>query len=392
MDKNIQKEKIRGSLIGGAIGDALGYPIEFIGSFEGIQKRYGEQGITRLDTRLCMEEPEWSGKAVVSDDTQMTLYTANGLLNAVKSSDKPNWLNGISMAYIEWYLIQIGRKSRKYNDCWINKIPELHKRRVPGMTCMNSIDALYRGREPQNDSKGCGGIMRIAPIPLYAAVDGRMTIVEAMKLSVKASEVTHQHPLGFLPSALESYIIYRLLEHESPSLTDFKGYIAEGYDTLLAIYPEYKEYISELKLLTDKAFAFAENEVANHININNIGGGWTAEETLAIAIYCAVKYYGDFEKAVVAAVNHGGDSDSTGAVLGNILGAVIGYSNIPKYFKDEVELHDVVLQMADDLCCGHLSEIIAADNNDLPNGLVECNDRKRCDITASANMKKRIQI
>ena len=73
---------------------------------------------------------------------------------------------------------------------------------------------------------------------------------------------------------------------------------------MLAIYPDYKEYNSELMLITDKAFAFAENEVANHININNIGGVWTAEETLAIAIYCAVKYYVYFEKAVVAAVNH----------------------------------------------------------------------------------------
>ena len=83
MNINILQDRIRGSLIGGAIGDALGYPVEFIYSFEGIQAHYGERGITRLDTvQHWLEESEQVGKAVVSDDTQMTLFTANGLLNA----------------------------------------------------------------------------------------------------------------------------------------------------------------------------------------------------------------------------------------------------------------------------------------------------------------------
>ena len=82
---NTLQDRIRGSLIGGAIGDALGYPVEFIYSFKEIQKRYGERGITRLDTKQhWLDETEQVGKAIVSDDTQMTLFTANGLLNAKK--------------------------------------------------------------------------------------------------------------------------------------------------------------------------------------------------------------------------------------------------------------------------------------------------------------------
>ena len=78
---NTLQDRIRGSLIGGAIGDALGYPVEFIYSFEEIQKRYGERGITRLDIKQhWLEDAEQAGKAVVSDDTQMTLFTAVGLL------------------------------------------------------------------------------------------------------------------------------------------------------------------------------------------------------------------------------------------------------------------------------------------------------------------------
>ena len=119
---NKLQDRIRGSLIGGAIGDALGYPIEFIFSYKTIQARYGENGITRLDTHQhWLPEEEQVGKAVFSDDTQMTLYTANGLLNAKKQ--KIAYKYGIAQAYVEWYLMQVGKKSAKYKDCWLSTIP-----------------------------------------------------------------------------------------------------------------------------------------------------------------------------------------------------------------------------------------------------------------------------
>ena len=88
MDEKIQKDRIRGSLIGGAIGDALGYPVEFIDSYAGIQRKYGNAGITRLDTGQWWKSEDCStGKAWVSDDTQMTLFTACGILNAKRKRE-----------------------------------------------------------------------------------------------------------------------------------------------------------------------------------------------------------------------------------------------------------------------------------------------------------------
>ena len=69
MDKNKQLDKVRGSLIGGAVGDALGYPVEFIYSYMDIKKRYGESGITRMDTtQWWLLEGGVDGKAWISDD------------------------------------------------------------------------------------------------------------------------------------------------------------------------------------------------------------------------------------------------------------------------------------------------------------------------------------
>ena len=89
-------------------------------------------------------------------------------------------------------------------------------------------------------------------------------------------------------------------------------------------------------------------------NIHQLGEGWVAEETLGISLYCALKYQNDFSAGIIASVNHKGDSDSTGAVTGNILGALVGYDAIEEKWKKNLELHDVILEMADDLCHGCL--------------------------------------
>ena len=80
-----------------------------------------------------------------------------------------------------------------------------------------------------------------------------------------------------------------------------------------------------------------------------LGGGWTGEEALAISVYCSLVYPDNFEKAVILAVNHGGDSDSTGAITGNILGLYLGEEAIPAGWLEKLELKEVIRKMAEDL-------------------------------------------
>ena len=353
---NTLQDRIRGSLIGGAIGDALGYPVEFIYSFEGIQSRYGEKGITRLDTyQHWLGEEEQTGKAVVSDDTQMTLYTANGLLNAVGQNIP--FKQGICSAYIEWYLIQTGKKSSKYHDCWISDVPALNARRAPGNTCMSSLDTIYRGGEPENNSKGCGGVMRIAPIPLYGVVEKCMSVAEVDCLAADAAEITHKHPLGFIPAALMAHVIYRLALDEQPSREGLKQYIREGMSMMKKLYPQNPDDLRSFEDLIERAIMRSYIKDPDVHNIELLGGGWVGDEALAIAFYCALKHFDSFEDAMIAAVNHGGDSDSTGAVTGNILGAAVGYEAVPQFFKDDLEMHDLILHMADDLYRGEVTKM-----------------------------------
>ena len=355
MNQDKTKDRVRGSIIGGAIGDALGYPVEFIYSFEGIQKRYGENGITRLDTYQWWTETN-TGKAVISDDTQMTLFTAMGILNA--KANGIAHIPSICRAYIEWLCTQKGFHSKQSNKSWISDLPELNVRRAPGLTCISALETILKGKEPINNSKGCGGIMRIAPIPLYGLSQNRISNVSILnELAADASKITHQHPLGYIPAYIASHIIYRLATDEFPTRETFKQYVCEAMQMADEKYDSLIYELQTLHTLIDKAFDLADKNIPDYEAIKEIGEGWVAEETLAIAIYCAGKHFDNFEKALIASVNHGGDSDSTGAVTGNILGAAVGYEAIPQYIKNDLELHDVILHVADDLWLGKITQM-----------------------------------
>ena len=120
------------------------------------------------------------------------------------------------------------------------------------------------------------------------------------------------------------------------------------------IYPEDVRRMGEL---AERAILLQDNGKTDMENIGHLGEGWTGEEALAIALFCALKHFDSFEDAMIAAVNHGGDSDSTGAVTGNILGAAVGYEAIPQFFKEDLEMHYLILHMADDLYRGEVTKM-----------------------------------
>ena len=281
MDENTQKDRIRGSLIGGAIGDALGYPVEFIYSYAEIQARYGKRGITRLDVSQWWTNEDGSkGKAWISDDTQMTLFTACGILNAKAQGSAP--LPAICEAYLEWLYTQMERRPR-FRQCWIGEIPELNQRRAPGNTCEDALRSILRGKDPHNHSKGCGGVMRIAPIPLYGMAQGRIPEIEDLDmLAAEAAKLTHQHPLGYIPAALMAHVIYRLATDKAPTRDAFSYYIKEGLETCARLFPRYPDEVAYMRQLAEKALSLATAELPDVEAVESIGGGWVGEEAVAI--------------------------------------------------------------------------------------------------------------
>ena len=340
------QDRIRGSLIGGAAGDALGYPVEF-SSYEGIVRKYGKQGIISYE-----KNPE-TGLAEISDDTQMTLFTATGLMLGMTRGHLRGIMGPLesycACAYTTWYKMQTGKPLDGYEYSWLRDVPEMGKDRAPGNTCMSAIgswkDAPGQGIA-NNHSKGCGGIMRVAPVALYLnrAPKGKGDIKRVDSLGADVAALTHGHPLGYMPAAALVHIINRIVYSDM----NVKDAVTDAITGVEELYRG-KQYLDDMTSLMMLALELAGNSYSDHENIKLLGEGWVAEETLAIAIYCAVRYQDDFSKALAAAVNHGGDSDSTGAVTGNISGAYLGYELMDEKWKEDLECSDVILEIADDL-------------------------------------------
>lgn len=338
--------KYKGCLIGGAIGDALGYAVEFTPEDE-IFQQYGPLGITRYDLS--------KGKAIISDDTQMTLFTAAGLLNGQAQGKLyhpgANVTECIRQAYLDWYLTQTETfplPEDKMKKDFLLKETELFARRAPGNTCMTALSMGGTGaiEVPVNHSKGCGGVMRVAPIGLYFIDCDGWTVEDIDLLGAQAAAITHGHELGYIPSAALVHIVYLLASGQK---RDVLSAVRDSLSAMQRIFPGSKE-MGYIQAIMQTAIMLAQSDMDDLSAIHKIGGGWVAEETLAIAVYCALKYQNDFEKAIIASANHSGDSDSTGAVTGNILGAYLGYDAIPEVFLQDLELKDLTLEVADELC------------------------------------------
>ncbi|MDE5755369.1 MAG: ADP-ribosylglycohydrolase family protein [Oscillospiraceae bacterium] len=314
------------------MGDALGYPVEFYYESKLFEK-YGKSGIRNYELNSDQI-------AEISDDTQMILFTANGLL--IDSHDRES----IWYCYQDWFLTQMEEYSEDllHYAKFLN-LKELFSRRAPGYTCMSAIKNGIPGtiQNPINDSKGCGGVMRVAPIGLYFHGKNKKSMQDIGLLGAEAAALTHGHELGYIPAAVQVHMIHDILEHPEK---DLKSVVLDAVNAVWMLFPKAK-HLQEFVRIMEKAVWLSGEQIDDLTAIHEIGQGWVAEETLAIAVYCTLRYPNDFEKAIVVAVNHDGDSDSTGAVTGNLLGAYLGYDAIPEKYKTHLELHDQILQLAD---------------------------------------------
>ena len=248
---------------------------------------------------------------------------------------------------------------------WLRTQQRLYARRAPGNTCLSSLQKQsategWDGAVP-NDSEGCGAIMRSAPIGLGA---GNRQL--ALRVACESGIQTHGHPLGYLPAGYLASVVFDvsrgMLLDDALELADgllrkealtgtapASGPDKEGLDEA------HRRGANELLTWTGRAREAASKLRAGWSPgvIEQLGGGWTGEEALAISVCCALSAdpgYGEsVSRAMWAAVAHAGDSDSTGAITGNILGAMHGVEVLPRAWAEQVELRDIIERVAGDL-------------------------------------------
>ncbi|MEU9093111.1 ADP-ribosylglycohydrolase family protein [Streptomyces sp. NPDC048428] len=345
-DAAVRRSRVRGCLLGGAIGDALGNPVEFL-SLAGIRRAHGEQGVQGLTA----DEDGVVGR--VTDDTQMTLFTAEGLIRAHSGAEGTDGAATavIRNAYLRWLDTQNhpSPPARGGEDVvrtgWLRQQPWLYARRAPGNACLTGLAAGHtpdpRGPlgvpGPVNtESKGCGTVMRSAPFGLTGRPAAR-----GFALAARCAQITHGHPTGAYAAGALAAIVAHLMEGDS-----LPGSVLRAMD-LLARHPGHEETAAALR----GAVELAAQGAPSAEKVESLGAGWVAEEALAIAVYCALVLpeAGQAGDALLLSVNHSGDSDSTGAVCGNLLGARHGDAHLPSSWLVLTEGRAVIAEMADDL-------------------------------------------
>lgn len=330
----------KGCLLCGAIGDVLGAPIEFMNLNE-IRSFYGYEGL--------IDYSEAYGKTgAITDDTQMSLFTAEGLILfklRQKYQKDNNVLLAVYHALLRWLYTQEkrfqNRSIQNYSTCAtehgvLTGYKELFSLRAPGNTCLSALRSSRMGtiEHPINNSKGCGGVMRVAPVGL-AYQDAE----KAFRVGCDCAAITHGHPSGYLSSGAMAAIISGIIYGES---------LMGAIDDAIKILKTKKDNNETLAAINNAIEQANKTQPSPEI-IETLGAGWIAEEALAISLYCSLQAENNFVKGVLLAVNHSGDSDSTGSMTGNILGALNGLESIPENWLIDLELNKIIEEIATEI-------------------------------------------
>jgi len=313
-----------GCLLGGAVGDGLGYEVEF-DTLERIRGRFRPDGI---------REPVYhEGRLRVSDDTQMTLFTLEGLLRAPGPGGSEAAVEEVRAAYLDWLATQ-GDAAPGWRPAGRLCLQEsLRHARAPGNTCLSALRAGGPGTPEArvNDSKGCGGVMRAAPAGLLPGI----TPAEALHLGARTAAITHGHPTGFWCAGAMAALVAILRRGGDP------GAAAREVAGMLSGEPEARETVEALR----RALTLAGLRPGGRPgDVRTLGAGWVGEEALAMGLYAALCGR-TFPRALAVAANHDGDSDSTASIAGQIYGVWRGLEEIPHAWVRRLDVFDPLVDL-----------------------------------------------
>lgn len=316
------------SLVGTAIGDSLGADIEFL-SLRHINIIFPDK-VDRLT--------EAYGKlGAITDDTQMALFTAEGIIRA-RSSRKYGVTKAVHHSLLQWLVSQgMPPKLNVDRNSGLLAIPELHARRAPGNTCLAALEgAVELGAPAKNNSKGCGTIMRVAPIAFGVPRE------QVRELAITTSALTHGHVTGQLAAAFWAELVADCLE-KSDDVERAARHLLD----------QYRDLAGSGEVIDAVEAALVAPRDGAPATVEHLGGGWVAEECLAIALY-AVLASANAADSLSIAVKHSGDSDSCGAVAGALLGVLYPEQVLQSSFANQIELAEVIRKISKDLafCAG----------------------------------------
>lgn len=313
-------------LLGGALGDAFGYPVAF-DRLEAIQERHGQPGLL---------EPEYRhGHLVVSDETQLTLFTLEGLTRAMQTpkQSEHDLLAQIRLSYLDWLECQGLGSGAGNHPSRLFKHAVLHAQRAPSKTCIQALREGGSGspERPINDARDSGGVMRTAPVALMP----EMSMERAFRVGARAAALTHGHPGCYLPAGIQTAALHGLLDNKP-----LQTAMLQAADQARAM-PGHEETLDRLREAVDAAILPFTGRLPS-----GMGSGRNSAEALAIAYYADSRSQ-DFRMVMQLAANHDGDSDAAASVAGQLFGAQHGIEALPHAWIRRLDVLEAICDLVD---------------------------------------------
>ena len=335
----------RGSLLGLAVGDAMGYAVD-AKNLEEIHRDYGPSGLLGYDLV--------NGYADVTSHTQLAAYTANGLLIASTRGQLRGvmapFVRYIAMAQQEWSKIQVLRRLPEATSCWISHVEHLRRR-----VCMDTrmLDVLNNGplgtvEDTVNDSTESSALSAAVSVGLFFHPD-RMKPTEVGRLGAEAVALTHGSPEAFLTGAWVAYTVAGIAQEGALALRD---QVVQAAEAVAAQFSRQFPQAMKLKEAVGRGVRMAKNGLMEPEEAMEALHCQDALGVAAGAVYACLKGEGDFDRSMILAVNHSGRSAAVGALTGAFLGAKLGEEALPEFYLECLEPAPELRVLAEDLARG----------------------------------------
>lgn len=327
----------RGCLLGLAVGDAMGLPVDDM-TWDEIQESYGPHGLLGYDLR--------SDYAEITSYTQVCAYVCNALLLSISrgSGDKmPEFAN---LGLREWTRSQQFARDPEGSYCWVAKLPAFRRRHCRDARMLDTLRLSVMGfpEKGPNGYNTPGSLTSAIAVGMFYHPQ-RMTPLQIGELTAQIVRFTHGDPTAFLSAAVLAYAITGILmEPEMELEAQFRSAIAAVNHQFRSAYPETATVAGTLTAALDLA-ATAEPmaQVMERLQC------YSAMNCVAGAIYASVANAQDFDTAMITAVNHSGYSSAVAGITGAILGAKMGYSALPDFYLESLEPVKALCTLADDM-------------------------------------------
>jgi ADP-ribosylglycohydrolase len=326
------RSRVRGTLLGVALGDALGAPVDGL-DLAAIRQAHGPEGIADL-------VPAHGRRGAVTHFTQLTLFTVDGLIRAQVRRDTGAWHppTDLHRAYLRWAATQRdwGPDERRADDGWLAREEWLYARRDPARALLTGFGDETMGtlQAPKNPGEdGPEAAARSAPFGLLVGWEPQLVV----QLAVECAAQTHGHPAACLAAGAYAVIVHGIARGDG-----LDGAVQKAL-ALLAARPGHQPVSDALQ----HALGAVRQGIPSPARVEELAGEGTAQGLLAVAVYCALVGE-DVRHGLCLAVNQGGPSGAAGALTGGLLGALHGETALPPAWLADVEGRPTLLVLADD--------------------------------------------